>query len=155
GAPSADTLFVRTAPGADPQAVGEALIRTVPDIQPYVQLPSRPNDLVNFGRVQNFPVYLATLVALMAAATLAHVLVTSIRRRRRDLAILKTLGFQRGQIAATVAWQATTLALVAALIGIPLGIAAGRWTWNAFANTLGIVPSPAVPFAAVLLAIPA
>jgi predicted lysophospholipase L1 biosynthesis ABC-type transport system permease subunit len=155
GAPAADTLFVRTVPGADPRAVGDALARRIPEIQPYVQLPSKPNDLVNFGRVQNFPLFLAALVALLAAATLAHVLVTSIRRRRRDLAILKTLGFERGQITATVASQATTLALVAALIGLPLGIAAGRWTWNAFANNLGIVPSPTIPLAAVLFAIPA
>src|SRR5207248_7097251 len=123
-------------------------------LQPYVQIPSKPNDLVNFGRVQNLPLFLAVLVALMAAATLAHVLVTAIRRRRRDLAILKTLGFQRGQLTSVVTWQATTLSLVALAIGIPLGVAAGRWTWSAFANTLGIVPSPATPLATALLAVP-
>jgi predicted lysophospholipase L1 biosynthesis ABC-type transport system permease subunit len=154
GAPAADTLFVRTVPGADPRAVGDALARTISEVEPYVQLPSRPNDLVNFGRVQNFPVYLAALVALMAAATLAHVLVTSIRRRRRDLAILKTMGFERGQLRGTVAWQASTLAVVSLAIGLPLGIAAGRWVWSAFATSLGILPSPAVPAAAVALAIP-
>jgi putative ABC transport system permease protein len=110
---------------------------------------------VNFGRVQNFPLYLAILVALMAAATLAHVLVTSIRRRRRDLAILKTIGFQRGQLTWTVAWQATTLSLLALAIGIPLGVVVGRWLWTAFSDQLGILPSPAVPIAAVLLTVPA
>ena len=79
-------------------------------------------------------------------ATLAHLLVTSIRRRRRDLAVLKTLGFSSGQVRTTVAWQATTLGLLAAVIGIPVGIACGRWVWIVFAHQLGIVPRPAVPF---------
>ena len=35
------------------------------------------------------------LLALLAAATLAHTLMTSVRRRRDDLSILKTLGFVR------------------------------------------------------------
>jgi predicted lysophospholipase L1 biosynthesis ABC-type transport system permease subunit len=114
-----------------------------------------PNDLVNFGRVQNFPLLLAALVALMATATLAHVLVTSIRRRRKDLAILKTIGFQKRQLTSTVAWQATTLSLVALLIGLPIGVAAGRWVWSAFASQLGIQPTAAVPVAALLATIPA
>ena len=91
----------------------------------------------------------------MAAATLAHVLVTSIRRRRRDLAILKTLGFQRRQLGSTVAWQASTLSLLALVIGLPTGVAAGRWIWSSFADGLGILPSPAVPFVTILLAVPA
>ena len=47
---------------------------------------------------------------VLAVAALGHTLVSSIRRRRRDLATLKTLGFTRGQVSATVAWQATTFA---------------------------------------------
>jgi hypothetical protein len=35
---------------------------------------------------------------------------------------------------------------VAAVIGIPVGIACGRWVWIVFAHQLGIVPRPAVPF---------
>src|SRR3989442_5046889 len=84
-----------------------------------------------------------------------HTLVSSIRRRRRDLAILKTLGFLRGQVSAAVAWQATTLVVLALLIGLPLGIAAGRWGWNVFANQLGVVPQPRGSFLPLLLAIPA
>jgi ABC-type lipoprotein release transport system permease subunit len=156
GAPSADTLLVRTTPGTDPESVGQELAKRIPkDDNIEISLPSQPSDLVNFGGVQNFPLYLAMLVALMAAATLAHVLVTSIRRRRRDLAILKTVGFQRGQLTSTVAWQASTLALLALAIGIPLGVVVGRWIWTAFSDQLGILPSPAVPIVTVLLTVPA
>jgi predicted lysophospholipase L1 biosynthesis ABC-type transport system permease subunit len=80
--------------------------------------------------------------------------VTSIRRRRRDLAILKALGFVRRQVWATVAWQASCVAVISLLVGVPVGIAAGRWAWNAFANSVGVVPEPAIPLVAALLVIP-
>jgi ABC-type antimicrobial peptide transport system permease subunit len=119
------------------------------------QLPQRPTDLVNFGQVQNLPLLLAGLVALLAAATLAHTLVTSIRRRRRDLAILKMLGFVPAQVRWTVAWQATTFVSVALLIGLPVGIAVGRVVWSAFATNLGTLPEPVTPSLRLLLTIPA
>ena len=59
---------------------------------------------------------------------------TSVRARRRDLAVLKTLGCSRRQVGATVAWQATTIVGLALVIGIPVGIIAGRWTWRGFAE---------------------
>src|SRR5207249_6876735 len=91
------------------------------------------------------PLVLAALLGGLAAATLAHLLVTSIHRRRRDLAILKTLGFASGQVRTTVAWQATTLAVLAVLVGVPAGVVAGRWVWILFAHQLGIVAVPTVP----------
>lgn len=68
--------------------------------------------------------------------------------------MLKILGFTPGQVRATVVWQATAL-VAAAAIGIPLGVAAGRWAWQAFADGLGIVPAPVVPLFVVLATIPA
>ena len=70
------------------------------------------------------------------------------------LAILKTLGFVRRQVSATVAWQATALGTVAVLIGLPLGVISGRWGWNVFADRLGVVPAVAVPTIGILLAVP-
>ncbi len=80
-------------------------------------------------------------------ATVAHILVTSIRRRRRDLAVLKTLGFVRGQVSATIAWQATVLIALALLMGLPLGVVAARSVWTLFAGRLGVVPDPQLPLA--------
>jgi hypothetical protein len=119
-----------------------------------VQEATPPLDVAGYGRVRSTPLLLAGLLGFLAVAMMAHALVTSVRRRRRDLAILKTLGFQKGQVTITVAWQATTLILVALMVGIPLGVAAGRWTWTLFAEQLGIAPSPSVPIAWLLLGIP-
>ncbi len=67
--------------------------------------------------------------------------------------MFKTLGFARRQVAATSVWQATTMALLALVIGIPVGLAVSALVWRAFAEALGIAPGGIVP-AAAFLAIP-
>jgi len=94
------------------------------------------------------------VLAMLAVGTLAHVLLTGVRRRRRDLAVLKTLGFTRSQVQGVVAWEATTLAAAALLIGIPLGVIAGRWAWALFADGAGVASQATVRVPLVLLAIP-
>jgi ABC-type lipoprotein release transport system permease subunit len=154
-APPPDQLLVRLDSATNRTSFIAGLRKAYPKILGEIDRPQEPSDLVNFGRVQNMPVILAGLLAALAAGTLAHMLATSIRRRRRDLSILKTIGFSRAQISATVAWQATSLAVVALALGVPLGLAAGRWVWTASANGFGIVPAPVIDLAEVLLAIPA
>jgi hypothetical protein len=145
-------LFVRFAPGANQEAFHSEVKGRVGNV---FWLPRQESPEVhNLGGVGNVPIVLAGIVALMAAATLAHTLITSIRRRRLDLAILKTLGFVRLQVSATVAWQATALGAIALLIGVPLGVISGRWGWNVFADRLGVVPEVVVPIMALLLAVP-
>jgi ABC-type lipoprotein release transport system permease subunit len=41
--------------------------------------------------------------------------------------------------------------VLALVIGLPLGIVAGRWGWNVFADHLGVVPAAVVP--AILLVV--
>ncbi len=115
----------------------------------------RPADVNNYARIKTTPLALAGVLALLAVATVAHLLVTSVRRRRRDLAVLKTLGFVRRQVSAAVAWQATIVVVIALLIGLPVGVAAGREAWRFFATRLGVAPDPQVPVLAVLVFIPA
>jgi hypothetical protein len=149
-APPDDQALLRFRPGVNKQAavaaVNDEVARAYGEGGYFVIAAEKPVDLVNFGRVQTLPLVLAALLGTLAAATLAHLLVTSIRRRRRDLAILKTLGFSTGQVRGTVAWQATTLAAIAAVVGIPVGVACGRWVWITFAHQLGIVARPATPW---------
>jgi predicted lysophospholipase L1 biosynthesis ABC-type transport system permease subunit len=107
-------------------------------------------DISDVQRVGYLPRLLAALVALLALGTVTHALVSSTLRRRRDLAVLKTLGFLRRQVSATLAWQATAFATAAILAGLPLGIAVGRWAWWLVAGQLGVVTEPVVPPLGVL-----
>lgn len=111
----------------------------------------RPADIANYARVRGTQLALAGLLFALAALTVAHTLVTAVRRRRADLAVMKTLGFSRGQLSSMIAWQATTYALVACLIGIPAGVALGRWAWITFAGELGVPPNVRVPLFSVLM----
>jgi len=151
-------FLVRLAPGTDAKAAAAATdpLATQVGCSPG-QCPSfvtRPAEIDSYARVRWTPLVLAGLLAVLAAGTMGHALITSVRRRRRDLAILKTLGFVRRQVSATVAWQATTLVALALLIGIPLGVAAGRWGWALFARQLGVPSETLFPLPALLITVP-
>jgi hypothetical protein len=110
----------------------------------------RPVQIVNYRSVGSTPIVLAVGLAAGAILALGLTLASSVRRRRRDLAMLKTFGFTRRQLAATVAWQATTIALFGVLVGIPIGIILGRQLWTLFARSINAVPDPTVPVMALL-----
>jgi ABC-type lipoprotein release transport system permease subunit len=95
------------------------------------------------------------VLALLAAATLAHTLISSVRRRRRDLAMLRTMGFVRRQVWLSVFWQTATLVSLALVIGIPLGALLGRFAWNVFAEDLGAIADAQIAWRPFLVIVPA
>jgi hypothetical protein len=129
------------APGAQ---IGD--IRARYDKQAAVGVPHPPPELQSYERVDNVPLMLAGALGVLGAGILSHALVTSIRRRRREVAVLKTIGFVRPQVGVAVVSEAVTLISLALLIGLPLGVAAGRWAWTLFADQLGVVADPVVSF---------
>jgi len=149
-------FLVRFAPGVSRDAGLAAVAKDITGLpNPFVTAADRPASVVSLASIAGLPIALSGLLALMAAATLAHTLASSTRRRRRDLAIFKTLGFIRRQVRQAVAWQATTIAGIALLIGLPVGVAGGRWAWRYLATQLGVLPEPAIPLTAILITIPA
>jgi hypothetical protein len=110
------------------------------EYQSGVTLGITPTSLVNFGEAVNFPLIFGLALAGFGIATLLHLLVSSVSRRRREIGLLKALGFVNRQVAATVLWQATTLALIGIVVGVPVGVAIGRELWTVFATNLGAIP---------------
>jgi len=104
----------------------------------------RPAQIVDYRSIGATPVLLATGLALGAVIALALTLIASVRRRRRDLAIMKPR-LHETNARRRVAWQATVDALVGAVVGIPLGILFGRELWSLFARDINAVPNPACP----------
>ena len=107
----------------------------------------------NASQMAGQPLALALGLAAAAVLSVALTVLASVRRRRRELALLKTLGMTRGQVRSVVAWQTSIVLIVAVLIGVPLGVAAGRWAWTAFASSIGVVPATVVPVPALVLGI--
>ena len=153
-----DLVFVRLRPGVS-AAAGRADLQRIADITDKdldadpkaagnnvtIVPVQRPAQIVNYRTIGSAPIILAAGLAVGAVLALALTLMTSVRRRRRDLALLKTLGFTRRQLAATVAAQASVVALLGTIVGVPVGIVAGRRLWTEFAREISAVPKPTVP----------
>jgi ABC-type lipoprotein release transport system permease subunit len=155
-APPITDLIVRWRDGADPDEVIGRFTDRFPDVRLGDDVSGgRFADVVSFGGVEGAPLAVGGVLAALGAAGLAHVLVTAIRRRRRDVAILKTIGFVRGQARRVVAWQATIIVIIACAAGVPLGVITGRALWNAVANGIGVLPRPQVEPVLLLALIPA
>ncbi len=128
--------------GSDPGGAGESY--SVLGVQ-------RPAEIVNYQSTGATPATLAAGLAVGAVVALGLTLTASVRRRRRDLALLKTLGFTPRQLATAVAWQASVAATVGIIVGVPAGIALGRWLWSLFARAIYAVPQPSVPVLEIVL----
>jgi ABC-type lipoprotein release transport system permease subunit len=132
-------LAIRLEPGTKPDALSLGA-----DVNPSSGL-SRPPDVINASRSRSVPVIIAVVVGVLATVVLVQALISSVRSRRRDVAILRALGADRGWVTRVVHIQATALGFAALAIGIPLGIVAGRAIFRAFAGNLGLVATPAMP----------
>jgi hypothetical protein len=111
----------------------------------------RPAEIANYAAVGSTPILLAGVLAIGAFGALGLTLVASVRRRRHELGLLKALGFTGRQLAASVAWQSSVSATIGIVIGMPLGIALGRWLWTLFAKEISASPDPTVPALSMVL----
>ena len=107
----------------------------------------------DLARVRDLPYLLAGLLGALAVGSVAAMLATVARRRRREVAVLRAVGARRAQVRVLVAAQATTFSLLAVGIGLPLGVAGGRLLWRLVAEGLGSEVGPAVPAAGIVLAL--
>ena len=81
-------------------------------------------------------------LALLAVAALSFVLVTSNRSRRLEFAVLRAMGFGVRPARLVVYWQATAIAVVGLVAGVPLGILVGRWMWQEVTTRVPLVYVP-------------
>ena len=131
------SVLVHAVPGPSGAA---ALARYTSRYRSFLGGQSQPIELINFGESVSFPLLFGVALSLFGAATLVHLLLVSVRRRRAEAGLLKVLGFVRRQVAAVICWQATAIILVGVAVGVPLGIAAGKVAWRLFATNFGVVP---------------
>ena len=90
------------------------------------------------------------MVIVLAGAALVHALYVVGRRHRGPLAVMRAIGFTRGQVRGSLLWAATFLTLAAVAVGVPLGIVVGRWGWRWLATDAGVLSSPVVPWPALV-----
>jgi ABC-type lipoprotein release transport system permease subunit len=149
-----NAVFIRLRQGVDRSSATERLEAVAQEIGEYpgsaTVIPAqRPAAIVNYSNMGATPTLLAGGLSLAVLVSLGLALAAGVRRRGRDLAVLKALGFTRRQLSATVSWQATITVVIGLVVGVPLGIAAGRGRWLLFADQLSVVARPAVPVVVV------
>jgi hypothetical protein len=152
-----NSIFVRVRGATtDPTASLHSLQRiaetlgTGPDGGVTVASVERPAEIVNYRSTGSTPAFLGAGLAAGAVVALGLTLIASVRRRRRDLALLKTLGFTGRQLAAAVAWQSSIAVGIGTVVGLPLGAVLGRIVWDLFAHQINVVPAPSVPVLSVV-----
>lgn len=143
-------VLVGLHPGADPGAVVARL--TAGGTQFEVTPPLAEVALLR--DVEVLPVVLGGFLALLAVGAVGHALATAVRKRRHDVAVLRALGMTRWQTRSVVITQATALAVVGLVFGLPLGVAIGRLLWRAVADFTPVQYEPPVALLALLLAVP-
>ncbi len=141
---------MRFAPHTRASTVTAALDRRYPYGVMDESAPNAPPEIRNLAQVTHIPLALGAFLALLGLAALAHALIVTTGTRRRDLAVLRALGFTRPQAAATIAAMATTIAGIG-LLGVPLGIVAGNLGWRAVTRELHVASDSAIPLGFVLV----
>jgi FtsX-like permease family len=136
GGNETQALVARTTPGAN----RTALERKIGDLGPVrnVGTTTVAVEVSRLEQIDRIPLALAVLLGILALIAVTHAIVATVRRRRDELALLKVLGFSRSQVRATVGWQATLLGGAGVVVGIPLGLVVGRWSWQLVADGLGV-----------------
>ena len=110
-----------------------------------VYRPPRPAELVGTASSLAAPVLLASMLGLGALVALGFALIASVRGRRRELAVVKSLGFVRRQVQGVVLTQTLVTVVIGLVVGIPLGIALGGILWRLLAEQLGVGQVPRCP----------
>lgn len=97
-------------------------------------------DVEAYTSLTGVPVVLAIELAVLVVATLLHLTLTAARRHRRDVAVLRSVGFTARQVIGAEVVQAITIAGVALLVGIPIGMLFASIAWRQIATQLVVLP---------------
>ena len=107
--------------------------------------PEPPGKVAQLAAMGGLLAGLGVFLGVIGLAGLVHFLAVSVRRRTREFAVLRSLGFVRRDVGLVVSWQAVTVAVVGVVVGVPLGIVVGRWAWLAAIRSAGMVDTPTLP----------
>jgi FtsX-like permease family len=148
-----DYLLVRWRAGTDVQ-LAQQRFQALGDGSYYQGPAALPEPVAALRELRALPFWLAVFFAVLGSATVAHALVTTVRRRGRDLAVLRSIGFTRRNARFAIAWQATLLTIAGLTLGVPLGIIVGRAAWKQLAEDFPVVYVPPLALLGVLAVAP-
>jgi len=131
---------IKFASGIDVDRARAALGRRV-----EVTGPERPPDVDNLAQLGRLPALLIAFLAVLSVAVLAHSIVVTVRRRRRDLDTLRAIGFVRRQARGVVVVAALVSVGLGLVAGVVLGVVLGRTSWSLTARAAYVAGDLRVP----------
>jgi hypothetical protein len=143
GAAGAERLFDDLAPLVRWDATGFPPFRHADAV--------RPPEIENVQAMRRGPVLVASLLGVAVLLALGLALALSVRARRRDLALLRVIGFTPGQVRRSVVWQSVATMVIGVVVGVPFGTVIGLAAWRRFALSLGAEPATFVPVPVLLV----
>lgn len=112
-----------------------AITKSDPDLQGTTFDPPDPIiEVAELRQIRVLPIFLGVFLALLAIGAVGHALGTAVRRRSHDIAVLRALGMTQWQCRWVVVTQASVLAVIGLIFGVPLGLAIGRTVWRLVAD---------------------
>jgi putative ABC transport system permease protein len=160
-----DAIGVLARPGTDPDALAEQIRSALPDteITTYTGSDRGDAEFLDVGEARARLVVLslafASTAIMIALLVVASTLTLSIQQRRREFALLRTVGASRRQVHRMVGAEILLVAGSAAILGAGPGIAVAHLLRSAFAAggvlpaDFGLALSPLPAVAAVLLCV--
>ena len=105
--------------------------------------------------IPTFATFFTVLLAIVAGLGVVNTVLLTVRERRRDLGMLKSIGMTPRQVTVMMVTSVTALGLVGSLVGVPLGIIVHRAVVPAMVHAVGaVLPSSLLDvWAAGLLAV--
>ncbi|MDQ1248657.1 MAG: putative transport system permease protein [Actinomycetota bacterium] len=129
GAPDQDTaIYIKVAPGQDPQAVRAALDTTLAayptvTLQDQVEFKAQIRDQIN--QLLAFIVALLVLAVLIAFLGIVNTLALSVFERTREIGLLRAVGTTRRQIRRMILVESVLIAVLGSVLGVFLGVLYG------------------------------
>ncbi|WP_161893651.1 FtsX-like permease family protein [Gordonia spumicola] len=123
-----DSLLIVPKADADPDDLRRSVERVVGDRAGVVDPDFRVRQAEVAGSVVRDSTLLVSMVSLVIAAFLVfNTMNMAVASRRRSLAMIRALGGRRRHLAGDLLGEATLFGLVGGVVGIPVGVVAGRW----------------------------
>jgi len=141
--------IVDLADGIDRDAFAERLERRVGEPPSPVE---QPVELARLREIEPFPWILASFLAAVGLVAVINAVVSTARRRRRDLAVMRSLGLAPSGVVHAITTQSIVLVSIGLAFGVPLGLVIGQALWRALAKSLGVVVIVAIPWPAIVVA---
>jgi len=135
--------------GGSPEPRFEMIdLRTGRDPQGYARLDRRyteeihtdfvPARIVTLHRVRSMWRVGFALLAALLVLLLGYLVAVTIRARRHDVAVVRTLGLRTRHVRGALGAESAIVALLIVVIGIPVGLVLGRVLWRVVTESIGL-----------------